>query len=57
MPVHIRKFLLRKTQEIKDKEAEQIEKQKKGQTPTGGGPKQGGDVDLPSSVKGAMSNR
>lgn len=53
MPVHWRKFHLRKLQEQKDKEAEQIEKQKKGKTPTGGGAKQNGKMNIPSSVMGS----
>jgi len=56
MPVHHRKFHLRKLQEIKDEEAKQIEQQKKGNTPVGGGAKSGEDFNIPSSVKGSMQN-
>ncbi len=56
MPVHHRKFHLRKLQEIKDEEAKQIEQQKKGKTPAGGGAKGSQDFNIPSSVKGSMQD-
>lgn len=48
MPVHYRKYLLRQTQKIKDKEAEQMKKAQGKQTPTG-------NQGVPDSVRRAAS--